>query len=73
MTEIKNMAYWRSKNKCASKGSYDGGLPNLKAKRSPMKMDPMTAITLASKIKDKKGGGDIDIMPMSPAKKSKKY
>ena len=35
MTTIKNMAYWRSKNKVKSDGSYDGG--NLKAKRSPMK------------------------------------
>ena len=35
MTTIKNMAYWRSKNKVKSSGSYDGG--DLKAKRSPMR------------------------------------
>ena len=66
---IKNMAYWRAKNGCASKGSYDGKSPDLKANRSPMRMDPMTAMTLASTLKDAKGKEDskgLDIMSMSP-------
>lgn len=66
---IKNMAYWRAKNGCASKGSYDGKSPDLKANRSPMRMDPMTAMTIASTLKDAKGKEDskgLDIMSMSP-------
>jgi hypothetical protein len=76
MTNIKNMAYWRAKNGCGSKGSYDGGSPDLKANRSPMRMDPMTAMTLASTLKDAKGKEDskgLDIMSMSPTPQKKTY
>ncbi len=63
MTTVKNMAYWRSKNKCGSKGSYDGDLPKLKAKRSPMK--------------NYKNPQDYKVFNMgneaTPVKKKKKY
>ena len=67
MTTVKNMAYWRAKNKCKSEGNYDGGKPDLKANRSPMKMDPTMVMAIANKLgdaKNKEDKSDTDISPM---------